>query len=132
MEISDIIRCGMVDCIFCHTKQQLTIVGEYAYSMKDEFPVSNGHCLVIPKRHVESIFELSDDELKDLYVVLKQTKDKLENDYTPDGFNIGINYKEAGGQTIPHAHIHIIPRYNGDVKNPRGGVRGVIPNKQNY
>ena len=121
----------MVDCIFCHPKQ-LMIVGEYAYSMKDEFPVSNGHCLVIPKRHVESIFELSDDELKDLYVVLKQTKDKLENDYTPDGFNIGINYKEAGGQTIPHAHIHIIPRYNGDVKNPRGGVRGVIPNKQNY
>ena len=122
----------MVDCIFCHPKQQLMIVGEYAYSMKDEFPVSNGHCLVIPKRHVESIFELSDDELKDLYVVLKQTKDKLENDYTPDGFNIGINYKEAGGQTIPHAHIHIIPRYNRDVKNPRGGVRGVIPNKQNY
>ena len=122
----------MVDCIFCHPKQQPMIVGEYAYSIKDEFPVSNGHCLVIPKRHVESIFELSDDELKDLYVVLKQTKDKLENDYTPDGFNIGINYKEAGGQTIPHTHIHIIPRYNGDVKNPRGGVRGVIPNKQNY
>lgn len=123
----------MVDCIFCSPpKQQLMIVGEYAYSMKDEYPVSNGHCLVIPKRHVESIFELSDDELKDLYVVLKQTKDKLENDYTPDGFNIGINYKEAGGQTIPHAHIHIIPRYEGDVKNPRGGVRGVIPNKRIY
>lgn len=119
------------NCIFCNPTDIL-INGEYTYSRLDGFPVSEGHCLIIPKRHVNSIDELSDVELKDLYTVLHQTKILLIETYLPDGFNIGINEGETAGQTIPHLHIHIIPRYEGDVACPRGGVRGVIPNKKEY
>ena len=76
--------------------------------------------------------ELTSDEVKDMYVILQQTKHLLQERYNPDGFNIGVNEGESAGQTVPHLHIHIIPRYNGDVENPRGGVRGVIPHKRNY
>lgn len=119
------------NCIFCNPTD-IIINGECAYSRLDGFPVSEGHCLIIPKRHVRSIDELSDVELKDLYTVLHQTKILLIETYTPDGFNIGINEGEAAGQTVPHLHIHLIPRYEGDVVCPRGGVRGVIPDKKNY
>ena len=119
------------NCIFCNPTNIL-INGEYAYSRLDGFPVSEGHCLVIPKRHVISIDDLTDSELKDLYVVMKQTKILLCETYQPDGFNIGINEGEAAGQTVEHLHIHIIPRYEGDVVCPRGGVRGVIPGKKEY
>lgn len=119
------------NCIFCNPTNIL-INGEYAYSRLDGFPVSEGHCLVIPKRHVSSIDELTDSELKDLYVVMNQTKTLLRETYQPDGFNIGINEGEAAGQTVEHLHIHIIPRYEGDVVCPRGGVRGVIPGKKEY
>ena len=119
------------NCIFCNPTD-IVINGEYAYSRLDGFPVSEGHCLIIPKRHVRSIDELSDVELKDLYTVLHQTKILLIETYLPDGFNIVINEGEAAGQTVPHLHIHLIPRYEGDVVCPRGGVRGVIPSKKEY
>lgn len=119
------------NCIFCNPTD-IVINGEYAYSRFDGFPVSEGHCLIIPKRHVGSIDELDDMELKDLYTVLHQTKILLIETYLPDGFNIGINEGEAAGQTVPHLHIHLIPRYGGDVVCPRGGVRGVIPSKKEY
>ena len=119
------------NCIFCNPTD-IVINGEYAYSRLDGFPVAEGHCLVIPKRHVSSIDDLTDVELKDLYVVLQQTKHMLCEVYQPDGFNIGINEGEAAGQTVEHLHIHLIPRYEGDVVCPRGGVRGVIPDKKNY
>lgn len=119
------------NCIFCNPTD-IVINGEYAYSRFDGFPVSEGHCLIIPKRHVGSIDELDDMELKDLYTVLHQTKILLIETYLPDGFNIGINEGEAAGQTVPHLHIHLIPRYEGDVVCPRGGVRGVIPSKKEY
>ena len=119
------------NCIFCNPTD-IVINGEYAYSRLDGFPVSEGHCLIIPKRHVRSINELSDVELKDLYTVLHQSKTLLIETYLPDGFNIGINEGEAAGQTVPHLHIHLIPRYEGDVVCPRGGVRGVIPSKKEY
>ena len=119
------------NCIFCNPTD-IVINGEYAYSRLDGFPVSEGHCLIIPKRHVNSIDELSNAELKDLYTVLHQTKILLIETYLPDGFNIGINEGEAAGQTVEHLHIHIIPRYEGDVVCPRGGVRGVIPSKIEY
>lgn len=118
------------NCIFCKPTNVI-INGQYAYSKLDEFPVSKGHCLVIPKRHVKTIWELTDEELKDLYAVLIRTKHYLE-DLRPDGFNIGINEGKAAGQTVEHLHIHLIPRYVGDVPNPTGGVRGVIPGKRNY
>ena len=119
------------NCIFCNSTNIL-INGEYSYSRLDGYPVSEGHCLIIPKRHVGSIDELTDVELKDLYTVLHQTKILILETYIPDGFNIGINEGEAAGQTVEHLHIHIIPRYKGDVECPRGGVRGVIPSKCNY
>lgn len=119
------------NCIFCNPAN-IIINGEYSYSRWDGYPVSEGHCLIIPKRHVISIDDLTDSELKDLYTVLKQTKIMLCEVYQPDGFNIGINEGEAAGQTVPHLHIHLIPRYEGDVVCPRGGVRGVIPSKRNY
>ena len=119
------------NCIFCNPTD-IVINGEYTYSRFDGYPVSEGHCLIIPKRHVNSIDELSDVELKDLYTVLHQTKFLLIETYLPDGFNIGINEGEAAGQTVPHLHIHLIPRYEGDVVCPRGGVRGVIPSKKEY
>lgn len=119
------------NCIFCNPTNIL-IDGEYSYSRLDGYPVSEGHCLIIPKRHVGSIDDLTDVELKDLYTVLHQTKILIRETYLPDGFNIGINEGEAAGQTVPHLHIHLIPRYEGDVECPRGGVRGVIPSKCNY
>ena len=119
------------NCIFCNPTNIL-INGEYSYSRLDGYPVSEGHCLIIPKSHVSSIDELTDVELKDLYTVLHQTKILIRETYLPDGFNIGINEGEAAGQTVPHLHIHLIPRYEGDVVCPRGGVRGVIPSKRNY
>lgn len=119
-------------CPFCQQVLKKIIKGKYAFSAFDQFPVSKGHCLIIPNRHVNNIFELADCELMDLYAVLNDTKNYIDSLYSPDGYNIGINMGEAAGQTVPHLHIHLIPRYNGDVKNPRGGVRGVIPNKQSY
>ena len=129
----------MKECPFCKIWEsngshsfKVLVVGEHCVSVLDQYPVSEGHCLVIPKRHVGSIDELSDVELKDLYTVLHQSKTLLIETYLPDGFNIGINEGEAAGQTVPHLHIHLIPRYEGDVVCPRGGVRGVIPNKKEY
>lgn len=118
-------------CIFCNPSK-IIVNGQYAYSKLDEFPVSKGHCLVIPKRHVKTLWELTDEELKDLYTVMKQTDDWIFEWYHPDGENIGINEGYAAGQTVEHLHIHIIPRYEGDVLDPTGGVRGVIPHKQKY
>lgn len=129
----------MKGCPFCKIWEsggshsfKVLVVGEHCVSILDQYPVSEGHCLIIPKRHVNSIDDLTDVELKDLYTVLHQTKVLLLETYLPDGFNIGINEGEAAGQTVEHLHIHLIPRYEGDVVCPRGGVRGVIPDKKNY
>ena len=105
---------------------------KYAFAIYDGFPVSRGHVLVIPNRQVKEIFELNNDEYKGCFELVKKVKDFLVKKFKPDGFNVGINCGELAGQTVFHAHIHIIPRYKGDVKNPRGGVRNIIPNKTNY
>jgi diadenosine tetraphosphate (Ap4A) HIT family hydrolase len=109
-------------------------VGELAscFAFRDKFPVSKGHTLVIPKRKVSDYFELSFKEQSACWFLVNLVKGELQNELNPDGFNIGINSGEPAGQTVPHAHIHIIPRYNGDMENPRGGVRGVIPGKMSY
>ena len=98
----------------------------------DNYPVSKGHTLLIPKRHCETYFDLNFIELESVGVTIGVIKRLLDTKYKPDGYNIGINCGEAAGQTVMHCHIHIIPRYNGDCENPRGGVRGVIPEKQHY
>ena len=123
-------------CPFCLSEKKLNekmlCESEFAFAMEDEYPVSQGHTLIIPKRHVENYFDLTKDELIDMWLLVNRVKDIIEAYNHPDGYNIGVNVDKAGGQTVPHVHIHIIPRYIGDVKNPKGGIRGVIPDKQKY
>lgn len=101
-------------------------------SFFDGFPVSPGHALIIPRRHVVSFFDLTQDERQDMFNMVDEVKRILDDRFHPDGYNIGVNIGEAAGQSIFHVHLHLIPRYSGDVPNPRGGVRGVIPHKQSY
>lgn len=125
------------NCIFCENKGINLLDYEIPnlknwYLKWDEYPVNPGHILIIPKRHFQSIFEINLIEFMELWKALYYAKKMIVKDYQPDGYNVGINIGEAAGQSIMHLHIHLIPRYKGDVENPRGGVRGVIPNKQNY
>ena len=94
--------------------------------------MSDGHTLVIPKRHVKSMFDCNSYEKADILQALETAKVALDREFSPDGYNIGINDGEAAGQTIPHLHIHLIPRYRGDVSDPRGGVRWIFPDKAKY
>jgi len=100
--------------------------------IRDGLPVSNGHTLIIPRRHLGSYFDLKSDELNALLLLLEQAKQCLDEELQPDGYNIGINDGLAAGQTISHLHIHLIPRYRGDREDPRGGVRWVLPGKAQY
>ena len=121
-------------CIFCtEGLERALLKNELAYAMRDGFPVTDGHCLIIPFRHVETYFELSEREILACNALLLQTKQQLlSTDSSIGGFNIGVNSGEAAGQTIFHCHIHLIPRRSGDVENPRGGVRHLIPGKGFY
>jgi diadenosine tetraphosphate (Ap4A) HIT family hydrolase len=121
-------------CLFCNIKEsRLTDQNELAYASYDSYPVSEHHCLIIPKRHVENYFDLSNDEIIACNQLIKKIKEKTEaNDKTVKGFNIGTNSGKVSVQSIMHCHIHLIPRREGDVKNPQGGVRSVIPLKQHY
>jgi diadenosine tetraphosphate (Ap4A) HIT family hydrolase len=103
-----------------------------AFVIRDGFPVSEGHSLIVPKRVYSNYFESNLEELQGMQELLIATKQLLDEEYRPDGYNVGINCGEHAGQTVPHVHIHIMPRYRGDMDNPRGGVRGVIPSKQKY
>ena len=121
-------------CLFCNYKQSgLTAENELAYASYDTYPVSEQHCLIIPKRHVVDYFQLSDDELiacNNLIKIIK--KEVLDKDKSVKAFNIGTNAGKVAGQSIMHCHIHLIPRREGDVDNPQGGVRSVIPKNQHY
>ena len=121
-------------CLFCHIKESdLADENELAYSSYDTYPVSDLHSLIIPKRHIKDYFELSDDEVIACNELIKKTKDKiLLKDPLVKGFNIGTNAGKFAGQSVLHCHIHLIPRREGDVENPQGGVRSVIPLKQHY
>ena len=105
---------------------------ELCYARYDHYPVSPGHTLIIPFRHVASFFELSRDELAAALELLEGVKALLDRNSAPAGFNVGINIGHAAGQTVMHVHIHLIPRFVGDIDNPEGGVRGVIPEKRMY
>ena len=121
-------------CLFCTTKKEDIIEeNEFEYATFDSYPVSNHHSLIIPKRHVKNYFELSNDEFVACNKMIMLCKNKIEqDDQTIKGFNIGSNTGKVAGQSINHCHIHLIPRREGDVENPQGGVRGVIPSKQHY
>ena len=121
-----------MDCLFCDLERDLIIENDYAVAVYDSYPVSDGHALVIPKRHAPTIFDLSDDEYAGCFELVKRLKPMLQEKHSTSAFNIGANCGEVAGQTIQHAHIHVIPRYEGDVDDPRGGVRHVIPSKAYY
>jgi diadenosine tetraphosphate (Ap4A) HIT family hydrolase len=120
-------------CPFCALPPERTVLHNASGMLvRDGFPVSSGHSLVIPHRHVGSFFELTDIERGELLALLEQAKRDLDATHQPNGYNIGINDGAAAGQTVPHLHIHLIPRYQGDMPDPRGGVRWVIPSKAVY
>ncbi len=121
-------------CIFCVIrKEELQFENRLAYSSIDSYPVSEFHSLIVPKRHVETYFELSSEEIQACNELILKTKEKiLKQDTSVKGFNIGTNAGKIAGQSIMHCHIHLIPRREGDVEDPQGGVRSVIPKKQHY
>jgi len=121
-------------CIFCNEKKNNIVdENEHAYASYDPYPVSKKHCLIVPKRHVKNYFDLSEKEILACNQLIKSMKIKIEEkDKSVKGFNIGTNSGKAAGQSIMHCHVHLIPRREGDVKNPQGGVRSVIPLKQYY
>ena len=121
-------------CLFCSIIESgLAMENELAYASYDTYPVSEMHCLIIPKRHVKNYFEMTNEEVISCNELIKNIKKEVElKDPTIKGFNIGTNIGEISGQSILHCHIHLIPRREGDVENPQGGVRSVIPSKQHY
>ena len=122
------------NCIFC-SKEKLNIIYEddIFFVIRDSFPVTKDHTLIILNNHDKSYFDLRNKDILQLNNILKFQKESLmQNDNTITGFNIGINQGESAGQTVMHLHIHLIPRRKGDIEDPKGGVRGVIPSKQKY
>ncbi len=113
-----------MDCLFCNYDKQAYIAeNNLAFAIFDNFPVNEGHALIIPKRHFADFFEATEEEIAALYRLLHEVKQIVDQKYSPDGYNVGINVGYDAGQTIMHLHIHLIPRYKGDVENPRGGIR---------
>ena len=121
-------------CLFCDSKKSgIAHENDLAYASYDSYPVSDHHCLIIPKRHIKDYFDMTNDELiacNDLIQIVKN--EILSKDINVKGFNVGTNAGKIAGQSIMHCHIHLIPRREDDVDNPQGGVRSVIPNKQHY
>jgi ATP adenylyltransferase len=125
-------------CLFCKAqeieyKKEVVYENDFFYATRDSYPVTKLHTLVIPKRHFQSYFDMNNNEIKSINIVLnEQRKEIVKLDSSVTAFNIGINDGKDAGQSIYHLHVHLIPRRQGDVENPRGGVRGVIPAKQKY
>ncbi|MDT2809733.1 HIT family protein [Enterococcus asini] len=122
----------METCVFCRSKLDIVFENETCFAIFDRNPVTQGHLLILPKAHREDYFSLTERELADTDKLVKLGKKYLDQRYAPQGYNIGFNYGVVAGQTILHCHCHLIPRCQGDVADPKGGVRGVIPAKQKY
>ena len=120
-------------CPFCSLpKERILVETDIALAFFDGYPISEGHTLVIPKRHAAKLFDLPDEELRAIWSLVTKMRGTLKERFHPDGFNVGVNEGEAAGQTISHAHVHIIPRRMGDVPDPKGGIRWVNPAKAKY
>jgi diadenosine tetraphosphate (Ap4A) HIT family hydrolase len=120
-------------CPFCHLENsRITLENDYAVAIPDAFPVAEGHMLIVPKRHVAGLFDLPDEEQAAVWRLVAQVRGRLASELRPHGFNVGVNDGPAAGQTVLHAHVHVIPRRAGDVADPRGGVRWVVPAKAQY
>jgi diadenosine tetraphosphate (Ap4A) HIT family hydrolase len=121
------------DCVFCTIPEdRIVLSSPLACVIEDGFPLSPGHSLVIPRRHVRSLFELNEEERAAVLALLERAKERVAHRHRPDGYNIGINDGAAAGQTVMHLHVHLIPRYHRDVADPRGGVRWIFPDKAAY
>ena len=121
------------DCIFCSiSEEKIILENELAFAIYDKYPVNLGHLLIIPKRHFPDVFSATIEEVQAIHNLIKKSRDYLNKKYNPDGFNIGVNLGKVAGQTIFHLHIHVIPRYLGDVENPRGGIRNFKENIVKY
>ena len=125
------------ECPFCLiakglTETELIAESKYSVAFADGFPLNEGHALIIPRSHKSNLFELSSFERIDAWTLLDTVYEKISELLKPDGFNVGVNVSEFAGQTIDHAHIHLIPRFKGDVSDPKGGVRWVIPERAPY
>lgn len=122
-----------MECPFCNpADNEIILKNDLCYARFDKYPVSAGHILVIPFRHFENYFEATIEEKISMVKLIDEVKNFLDREFKPDGYNIGINVGEASGQTVMHVHVHVIPRYKGDIEDPTGGVRGVIPSKRVY
>lgn len=117
-----------MSCIFC-SREELNIIAEneLCFAIYDKYPVNLGHVLIIPKRHYKSFFDATIEEVTAIYELIHKCKEILDEKYKPTGYNIGININESAGQTIMHLHVHLIPRYDNDVEDPRGGIRNLKP-----
>jgi len=123
----------VTECPFCNLPEdRIWVQTDSAIAFPDNFPVSPGHTLVIPGDHIGALMELPENDFKEIWELVAHVRKLLIEKYKPDGFNIGINEGAAAGQTVDHAHIHIIPRFNRDVPDPRGGIRWVIPKRAKY
>jgi diadenosine tetraphosphate (Ap4A) HIT family hydrolase len=120
-------------CPFCPVKQhEIMVENRLATVTRDSFPLTRGHALVIPRRHVASFFDTTPEEREAMVELLERAKLIIDKEHHPDGYNIGINDGAAAGQTVMHLHVHLIPRYSGDASDPRGGVRWIFPDRANY
>ena len=121
-------------CLFCNIESNRVIdENELSFAIYDGYPVTELHALIIPKRHAETYFDLTAEEREACHQLMVEIKDKIQSeDSMVDGFNVGMNSGASAGQTVFHCHVHLIPRRTGDMENPRGGVRGVIPDMQQY
>jgi len=128
------LSCVAVACVFCHrlTDGDLLAENTLAAAFADAFPLSSGHCLVVPRRHEPDFFALTTEEQTAILALLGPLRSRIERENLPEGYNVGVNIGAAAGQTIAHAHVHLVPRYRGDVADPRGGVRWIIPAKAAY
>lgn len=120
------------ECIFCAPRAELLAANELAVAIRAGYPVSPGHALIVPRRHEPDFFSLTADEQAALMALVNPVRDVLLEQFAPDAFNLGVNAGKAAGQTIQHVHLHVIPRYTGDVPEPRGGVRWVLPETARY
>ena len=120
-------------CPFCNPPpEEIVLANDLCYACYDKYPVNPGHPLLIPFRHVADFFDATDAEHAALLALVREAKTLLDDRFRPDGYNVGVNVSEAAGQTVMHLHVHVIPRYAGDMADPRGGVRGVIPERRVY
>ena len=121
------------NCIFCNIPaDRILYQDDYCLYFRDAFPISPGHTLIIPKRHISSVFDANEMEHSAFFSALSVARQEIDKEFNPDSYNIGINDGQEAGQTVPHLHIHLIPRYKGDCVDPRGGVRWIMPDKANY